>query len=96
MNPRSKKECVKRGSSCISPYVIKAKPNKELIKNIESILEMAKTGEVQAIAGVISYSEKRCGFFYNICDRFSTMILLAEIELLKRDFIANNIDDGQF
>lgn len=41
--------------------VIEAKPNRELIEQLEDVLERARTGEIQGVAYVISYQANLVG-----------------------------------
>lgn len=70
--------------------IVKPKPNQEVIKLLQQMLDMANTGELQgvAIAGALT-GNKTCNAFVEGGNGFA---LLAEITVLNRDFMDLTVD----
>ena len=62
---------------------VKAKPSAELIEHLERLLEYAKTGELQAMTSICSWTEKGISTGWCIPDINETKYHLVELDRLK-------------
>ena len=70
---------------------VNPKPNQIVIEQLEEMMEEARSGKIQSMAGVVCFSHLQSGHFYSASDNFSIMVLLGEIEVLKREFMDNHV-----
>lgn len=70
--------------------LVPSEPNDELIERLEELLAMAKTGYMQSI--IYAGSTDKCEVLSGWLGTTSVMATLGELECVKLDFIAKNVE----